>query len=78
MMYEGYTESAASGLRNNDMVREVEERLVKNVKCVVDQAQPTDAQTAQLAGRLVDSVSASMEALFTAATTIADAEAARS
>ncbi|KAJ1725017.1 hypothetical protein LPJ61_005681, partial [Coemansia biformis] len=77
-MYEGRTESAASGLRNNDMVREVEERLVEDVECVVDQAQPTDAQTAQLAGRLIDSVSASMEALFTAATTISEAEAARS
>ncbi|KAJ1726979.1 hypothetical protein LPJ61_004835 [Coemansia biformis] len=66
------------GLRNNDMVREVEERLVEDVECVVDQAQPTDAQTAQLAGRLVDSVSASMEALFAAAGTVAEAEAARS
>ncbi|KAJ1725536.1 hypothetical protein LPJ61_005639, partial [Coemansia biformis] len=65
-------------LRNNDMVREVEERLVEDVECVVDQAQPTDAQTAQLAGRLVDSVSDSMEALFAAAGTVAEAEEARS
>ncbi|KAJ1726305.1 hypothetical protein LPJ61_005277 [Coemansia biformis] len=52
--------------------------LMKDVECVVDQAQPTDAQTAQLAGRLVESVSASIEALFKAAATVAEAEAARS
>ncbi|KAJ1723365.1 hypothetical protein LPJ61_005831, partial [Coemansia biformis] len=68
----------ASVLRNNDMVREVEERLVEDVECVVDQAQPTDAQTARLAGRLVDGVSASIEALLATAGTVAEAEAARS
>ncbi|KAJ1721312.1 hypothetical protein LPJ61_006057, partial [Coemansia biformis] len=76
--YKEYTESMVSMLRKAELRCEVEGQLVKEVECVVDQAQPTDAQTAQLAGRLVDSVSASMEALFTAAATVAEAEAARS
>ncbi|KAJ1721711.1 hypothetical protein LPJ61_006005, partial [Coemansia biformis] len=67
-----------SVLRKAELRCEVEEQLMKDVECVVDQAQPTGAQTAQLAGRLVESVSDSMEALFAAAATVAVAEAARS
>ncbi|KAJ2620760.1 hypothetical protein GGI26_004748 [Coemansia sp. RSA 1358] len=62
--YSGYSVSDVSKLRREQMQNEVVQRLLKDMECVVDQAQPTDPARRAFAERITGEVAANIEDLI--------------
>ncbi|KAJ1992975.1 hypothetical protein EDC05_002416, partial [Coemansia umbellata] len=76
--YSGYSVSDVSKFRREQMESEVVHRLLKDVDCVVAQAQPTDPARRALAGRIASEVAADIEELIEKAGHGTDAHGANS
>ncbi|PIA15754.1 hypothetical protein COEREDRAFT_8997 [Coemansia reversa NRRL 1564] len=65
--YYGFSSPQVTSARKEEMIIQVKSRVLKNVECVVEQAQPRDAPTKRLAEVIIRSISESIEELVVAA-----------
>ncbi|KAJ2611991.1 hypothetical protein H4S08_002890, partial [Coemansia sp. RSA 1365] len=63
----GFSSPQVTSARKEEMMIQVKSRVLKNVECVVEQAQPRDAPTKRLAEDIIRSISKSIEELVVAA-----------
>ncbi|KAJ2610374.1 hypothetical protein H4S08_003648 [Coemansia sp. RSA 1365] len=65
--YYGFSSPQVTSARKEEMMIQVKSRILENVECVVEQAQPRDAPIKKLADDIIRSISESIEKLVVAA-----------